>query len=641
MEESSKEKKRNGVVENFLRKGIDIKKFSTRKKYALLMLFCVYIITCVGIFFNWISLSDFFYHGNVYIDDCKSVRPGGRNNREGKSYSCKEQDKRVQALYPIILCSNFIMSAISGVFFDYFGPKITALIGHTFNIISWILIGLQNEGKNNTIIFGAIFLGLSGDSSYIPILSLIYLFEENHTMYTVILGCCASLSFSMPIFLDMFTSPNDTQSFQLICLLYCTIILVPFFFVLLIFLPFKHISGGEPTAEETQGSHSQTLQELEGYVVSGVHPIDQPVGSQTDHPVDNPVELPHDRPHTTQDDQPSLHRGRHATDEALVPLYAEYEHELEGENNTLRELMIERVFTQSSFSLYSPNECVLRKVGTHTSSNFTHREEGSNEVFSQKGNSSLIMDGGYARSSSVRGGIPTGGGSIKRGISNQNEVIHLDEKLNKNVDDKSNCKITTPQCNETVANFFSIRYISICYYFTIYNLSLVNYNECAKLFFADYSDVQEVLKIFGPLSVISCAAFGFLIRKFHIVMIILSLLMSSLFMYLFAVMRSKLFAYLSTLFYLIVTGCYTTQLYCYIQIMFPKRHFGKIAGTTSMISGLLSLLNIPIYNYFIVDYNKSDPNPFAYVVIALLASTSPLLLLTYRRATRGGPSTSA
>ncbi|KJP89208.1 hypothetical protein AK88_01086 [Plasmodium fragile] len=618
MEESSKKTKRKGAVENFIRKGVDISKFSTRKKYALLMLFCVYIMTCVGIFFNWISLSDFFYHGNVYIDDCNSVRLVGRKNWEGKSYSCKEQDKRVQALYPIILCSNFIMSAISGVFFDYFGPKITALIGHTFNIISWILIGLQKEGKNNTIIFGAIFLGLSSDSSYIPILSLIYLFEENHTMYTVILGCCASLSFSMPIFLDMFTSPNDAQSFQLICLLYCAIILVPFFFVLLIFLPLNHISGGEPVVEEVQRSHNQTMEELEGYVVSGVQPMD------------DPVDGPYDSPCASQVDQLSLHRGSHATDEALVPLYVEYEHELEGENNTLRELMIERVFTSSSFNLSSPNGCVLRKVGTHTSSNLTNREKGSNDVFSQKGGASLIMDGGCALNSSVQGGI-----------SNENEVIHLDEKLNKNVDHKSICKnITTPtQCKETGANFFSIRYLSICYYFTIYNLSLVNYNECAKLFFADYSDVQEVLKIFGPLSVISCAAFGFLIRKFHILILILSLLMSSLFMYLFATMRGKLFAYLSTLFYLIVTGCYTTQLYCYIQLMFPKRHFGKIAGTTSMISGLLSLLNIPIYNYFIVDYSNSDPNPFAYIVIALLASTSPLLLLTYRRATRGDAST--
>ncbi|EUD65304.1 hypothetical protein C922_04247 [Plasmodium inui San Antonio 1] len=651
MEESSKKKERNGVLENFLRKGIDISKFSTRKKYALLMLFCVYIITCVGIFFNWISLSDFFYHGNVYIDDCKNVHSGGRKNLEGKSYSCEEQDKRVQALYPIILCSNFIMSAISGVFFDYFGPKITALIGHTFNIISWILIGLQKEGKNNTIIFGAIFLGLSCDSSYIPILSLIYLFEENHTMYTVILGCCASLSFSIPIFLDLFTSPNDAQSFQLICLLYCAIILVPFFFVLLIFLPLKHMSGGDPVAEEAQGSNNKTLQELEGYLVSGVPPMDGPVGSpidrevdspthrpvnsRIDRPADDPVEFPYDRPCSSQGDQLSLHRGRHVADEALVSLYAEYEHELEGEKNNLRELMIERALTSSSFSLSSANGCVLRRVGTHTSSNFIQREEGSNDVFSQKGSSSLIMDERYGRSSSVRGSIPTGGGSIKRDISNKNEVIHLDGKLSKNVDYKRNCNIRPPKCNETGSNFFSIRYLSICYYFTIYNLSLVNYNECAKLFFADYSDVQELLKIFGPLSVISCAAFGFLIRKFHILLIILSLLMSSLLMYLFAVMRSKLFAYLSTLFYLIVTGCYTTQLYCYIQLMFPKRHFGKIAGTTSMISGLLSLLNIPIYNYFIVDYSKSDPNPFAYVVIALLASTSPLLLLTYRRANGG------
>ncbi|GAW79127.1 transporter [Plasmodium gonderi] len=693
MDESEREEKRNMLgLGKLVPKGVDIAKFSLRKKYALFMLFCVYIITCVGIFFNWISLSDFFYHGNVYIDDCKNVNLEEILYEEGKSYSCAEQDKRVQALYPIILCSNFIMSAISGVSFDYFGPKITALIGHTFNIISWVLIGLQKDGTNNTIIWGAIFLGLSGDSSYIPILSLIYLFEKNHTMYTVIFGCCASLSFSIPIFLDIFTKKNDTKSFQLTCMSYCTIILIPFFFVLLIFLPFNHISSDKSTPVEFESSN-QTLQELKGYIVSGAEShdsdethlgrpigesIDEPVGEAIDEPIgeliDEPVGELIDEPVGEAINEPTIERKgendplRYYTNEVNelnlqsegnskkkkdfenivpFPLCREEADTSEKDSNTLRELMIERDFSSSSFSISPANGCVLRKVcSQHTCSNLPPRDKGWGvSLFSKKGIFSLDSED-YARSSSVRGGggearagaaavtaagrrgTPTERGSLKINTFEQDDDII-------NLDLFSKEKKKHVFYNETIETFFSIKYLSICYYFTIYNLSLVNYNECAKLFFQDYTDVQNVLKIFGPLSVISCGLFGFLIHKFHILVMIFILLTSSLFMYIFAVLKSKIFAYLSTVCYLIVTGCYTTQLYCYIQIMFPKHHFGKIAGTTSMISGLLSLLNIPIYNYFIVDYNRNDPHPFAYVVIALLVSAFPLLFLTYMREKKG------
>ncbi|CDU16112.1 apicomplexan amino acid transporter ApiAT9, putative [Plasmodium yoelii] len=613
MEKYTKEEiKTEKPLKNRFIKEVDIVNFSLKKKYCLLILFCLYITTCVGIFFNWISLSDFFYHGNVYIDQCNGISTRS-NLKDGnnKPYSCEEQDKKVQALYPIIISSNFIMSAISGIFFDYFGPKITALIGHTFNIISWLLIGFQKEANNNIIIIGAIFLGLSCDSSYIPILNLIYLFPKNHTTYTVILGCCASLSFSIPIFFDLLSKGKDPEYFQYICFLYCFVILIPFFFIIAIFLPLKHINSPQLPLEIEKSSN--TLKELEGYLVSENKNNDISKNPNEDGNMNKIYK-------TVKSDK------------------SENINNIDKDNNL--ENQISRCSSKNSDKFIGTpltplNELVIKKRSSTIS---------SDDVISLRGVKNEDNKIGY-NNISLKMSDKIVGKLEKSEEDYQNDYI--DEKKDNNsnileikniiIDIDNNKKWKKFKFNlknlltEIIGVFFSLKYVSICYYFTIYNLSLVNYNECAKLFFKDYKDIQFILKLFGPLSILSCASFGILINKFHIILIIYFLLASSLFMYIFAIIKIKLFAYFSSFCYLIVTGCYTTQLYCYIQIMFPKCHFGKIAGTTSMISGLLSLLNIPIYNYFIVDLNKNNPEPFAYVVIAMLISTFPLLFLTYRR----------
>ncbi|CRG93302.1 transporter, putative [Plasmodium gallinaceum] len=584
--------------ENFFKKyflkSVDINKLSVTNKYLIFILFCFYIITCVGIFFNWISLSDFFYNGNVYINHCNNID----NNAKIKGiqkYSCDEQDKKVQALYPIIICSNFIMSAISGTFFDYCGPKITAIIGHSFNILSWVLIGLQGEG-NNSIIFGAVFLGLSCDSAFIPILSLIYLFPKHHTIYTVILGCCASLSFAMPIFLDLFSKVNDRDSFQLICFLYCIIILVPFFFALLIFLPWKHINA---PIEENVETNNMTLQELESYVIS-----DNQRNIKSNNSLNSKSFQDSEKKKDTIEYRNTLDilnlKNENLNKNNVEDKFLEYR---EKTNYLSKENSFHEMEKGKELHSLSENKDINEQINISNSQSINLRKK-------DKMNISTINDN-----------------IIKDDINKKKSLLKIEDKIEK----KKMCVSLRNFWNEIRTIFFSFKYVSICYYFTIYNLSLVNYNECAKLFFKDYNDIQNLLKIFGPLSVFPCALFGFLIQKLHILPIIFCLLLSSVLMYIFAVLKSKVFAYFSSICYLIVTGCYTTQLYCYIQIMFPKCHFGKIAGTTSMISGLLSLLNIPIYNYYIVDYSNNDPNPFAYIVIGLLISTFPFLFYIYRR----------
>lgn len=465
MEKYAKEEiKTEKPLKNRFIKEVDIVNFSLKKKYCLLILFCLYITTCVGIFFNWISLSDFFYHGNVYIDQCNGISTKS-NSRDGnnKSYSCEEQDKKVQALYPIIISSNFIMSAISGIFFDYFGPKITALIGHAFNIISWLLISFQKEANNNIIIIGAIFLGLSCDSSYIPILNLIYLFPKNHTTYTVILGCCASLSFSIPIVFDLLSKGKDPEYFQYICFLYCFIILIPFFFIIAIFLPFKHINPPHPLLEIEKSSN--TLQELEGYLVSenknndisknpnenvNMNKIYKTMQSDKSDNINN---IDKDK---NLENKISRHSSKNSDKLVGTPLTPLSELVIKKRSSTislddvisLREIKNEDSKTYyNNISLRMGNKIVgkLEKSG----------EDYENDYIDEKKNSNSNI------------------------LEIKNIIIHIDNNK-KWKKFKLNLKNLL---TEIICVFFSLKYISICYYFTIYNLSLVNYNECAKLFF--------------------------------------------------------------------------------------------------------------------------------------------------------------
>ncbi|SBS80047.1 transporter, putative [Plasmodium ovale curtisi] len=578
MVQSGCERKNESTLRKYFPTGVDIVNFSIAKKYCLFTLFCMYITTCVGIFFNWISLSDFFYHGDVYIDQCSDWTSDSpdRSHYERSSnetYRCVEQDKKVQALYPIILCSNFIMSAVSGTFFDYFGPKVTALIGHAFNIIAWVLIGLQGGEINSsrrsngssTIILGAVFLGLSCDSAYIPILSLIYLFPNNHTVYTVILGCCASLSFAMPIFLDLFSQNSDALSFQLICYLYCFTILVPFFFILMVFLPWKHISKPNDDAEIEPSNN--TLKELEGYVVTQeeqrkrVKELDSLIGA-------NYEEAKRSEWCGTV--------GHIEKGELSKKCYLNYPLKIDCRNRVDQFNLQTEEILSSKVEQHEKNDSSLERVNSFKEFII---EDVYNSSISSENRTPLILP-------KLSGGTTSNNVSMRRvkrlykndggtSLNEMHEVNCTKKKsllINEYTIEKNNMMKMREReplysfrmiWNDIGVIFFSLKYLSICYYFTVYNLSLVNYNECAKLFFKDYIDVQNTLKIFGPLSVLS--------------------------------------------------------------------------WTTSMISGLLSLLNIPIYNHFIVDHNRKDPTPFAYVVIALLVSTIPLLFLTYRRNARGEP----
>ncbi|VWU50022.1 transporter, putative [Hepatocystis sp. ex Piliocolobus tephrosceles] len=647
MVSSIKDEKKKSMLKRLLLLDIDVRRFSIIQKYVLFGIFCLYVTTCVGVFFNWIALSDFFYRSNIYLEYCNE-----QNKISNKTYKCEEQNKRVQTIYPIILCFNFIMTAISGLLFDYCGPKITGIISHSFNILAWILIGLQ-KGKSNIIIFGSVFLGLSSESAFIATISMIYIFPSNHTTYTIILGCCASFSFAIPFILELIAKGLDPSYFKTICFMYCIIILIPFFFILLFFLPKNNLENIINDGTEQPTRNNNTLTELEGYLVHNGNIIKSKNLKTLKYSTEES---------STYSDRNSVVYNYTPHDENSKQL-----HSIKNLNTTMNELNIRKDFKQQiNLSKHTPLESrdnknelnkkntsqqlIIDKVFNSSISNSSVHLNNINmlNISTSSFNKIVLhkqcentLENKYILSSDdhILNDNDEGKKKKKKNCFNNNINVFSNSEQNNNNNNMPLARGKQKNIFTKIIGlfkiikelFFTLKYMSVCYFFTIYNLSLVNYNSCANLFFGDFNGIEYLLKIFGPLSFISCVLFGFLIRKFHILIIIFNLLFISIMMYIFAILKNKIFAILSSFCFLIVTGCYTTPMYCYIQIMFPKSHFGKVAGTTSMISGLLSLIHIPIYNKYIVVYSNQNPNNFAYIVVALLFSAFPMLFIVYRQ----------
>lgn len=574
-------------AKGYLLRDISVNNLSTIQKYIIFIIFCFYIVLCVGIFFNFIALADFFYKGDVYSEKCENVSSTTNNS---KKFKCDEQNKSVEALNSIVICANFVMSAVAGVFFDYYGPKTTALIGHSFNILAWILIGLHSD-STNTLLFGMVLLGLSADSTFIPVMNVVYLFYNNITIFTVAMGCCASLSFAIPIFLELLVNTNDSKRFKWVCYLYCFVILVPFFFVILFLLPWKNLKD-QLEDEKKDKEMLTTQQQLEQPKYKNSYSFKEKKGN--------------DSWDTFADEE-----GKH---------FHKLSNEINEEKymNTLDILGKQKM--NSSEMQNMPIQKPLRKIETEEKVNTRHKDSHiqnfnmnpSKELehiahnydvdFTEKKNASIHTIGSSNMGSNE--------------IKNKNKIINVPQKRKELFAEIKN-------------TFISIKYVAILYYFLIFNFSLINYQMCSKLFFKDYEIINDLLKIFGPVSVVPCALLGIIIHKYDIFPIIFLLLCSSIFMYVFAIFLTSVTAYLSSFCFLITTSCYTTQLYCYAQVMFPHYHFGKVVGTISMLSGVVSLLTIPIYNNYTLDYNNKDPNPFGYIMIGLLTSTFPILFYVF------------
>lgn len=204
------------------------------KNITLLILLLFHIIFTNAYYDNWSSLSKFFLRGDVYSSYCTADEQKGLPLPDGR---CDKQRLYVSKLLPITRFIHCAFSCIAGSMLEKFGPFITASIGLTAAILSWILIGLW-VNVHWCIIASCVFRAVSVDTSGFPVLMIRQKFPNCRNMIMSIIGAFSSLSSSVPIILNLIL--DDTRvTFTGLSLTYAFLILgITWIAVSIIFLRF-------------------------------------------------------------------------------------------------------------------------------------------------------------------------------------------------------------------------------------------------------------------------------------------------------------------------------------------------------------------------------------------------------------------
>ncbi|KJP89207.1 hypothetical protein AK88_01085 [Plasmodium fragile] len=212
----------------------------------LLVIIVIYTATSACIYFDWSAIRNLLLSVGKY----KSL-----NTIEYPDITLSPQYKRINSLYPMTLAIHFTMSVFCGFLFDHIGPKFTAIIGQTCNIISWVLLSIDTT-KVDTTFLSFVFLGLGADTAFIPVLTISNLFPDASTFILTVVGAAASLSYAVPATLNFICRKYPSLAFPYICYGYIFLILVPCLLVAIFLLPLKPFKGLDYYLEKEQSRKS-------------------------------------------------------------------------------------------------------------------------------------------------------------------------------------------------------------------------------------------------------------------------------------------------------------------------------------------------------------------------------------------------
>ncbi|SCL96464.1 novel putative transporter 1 [Plasmodium chabaudi adami] len=218
----------------------------------LLIIIIIYTAASGCIYFNWTSIRNLL----LCVGKYKHL-----NITEHADITLSPQYKKINNLYPMTLAIHFTMSAFCGVLYDHIGPKFTAIIGQTFNILSWVFLSIETT-KIDTTLIGFVFLGLGADTAFIPILTVSNLFPDISTFILTVIGAAASLSYAVPATLNYIYQKYSHLPFYYICYGYIFIILVPCLLVAIFLLPVKPFKGLDYYLENGQESEEATEERI-------------------------------------------------------------------------------------------------------------------------------------------------------------------------------------------------------------------------------------------------------------------------------------------------------------------------------------------------------------------------------------------
>ncbi|CAD2096428.1 novel putative transporter 1, putative [Plasmodium vinckei] len=218
----------------------------------LLLIIIIYTATSACIYFDWTSIRNLLLSVGKY----KHL-----NITEHADITLSPQYKKINNLYPMTLAIHFTTSAFCGFLYDHIGPKFTAIIGQTFNILTWVFLSIDSTQIDTTLI-GFVFLGLGADTAFIPILTVSNLFPDISTFILTLIGAAASLSYAVPTTLNYVYNKYPDLPFYYMCYGYIFIILIPCLLVAIFLLPVKPFKGLDYYLESEQESEKAAIEQI-------------------------------------------------------------------------------------------------------------------------------------------------------------------------------------------------------------------------------------------------------------------------------------------------------------------------------------------------------------------------------------------
>lgn len=107
-------------------------------------------------------------------------------------------------------------------------------------------------------------------------------------------------------------------------------------------------------------------------------------------------------------------------------------------------------------------------------------------------------------------------------------------------------------------------------------------------------DINDLLGILGPVSMIPSVLLGFLADRYGVMSLVLFIISNGVCMYAFALMPFRAAHYLSPIFACLYLSNFSGQMYAFVNDTFRSTDFGRVVGIISVTGGLAGLLRIPL-----------------------------------------------
>eukprot|EP00922_Rhytidocystis_sp_ex-Travisia-forbesii_P063128 GHVS01093960.1.p1 GENE.GHVS01093960.1~~GHVS01093960.1.p1 ORF type:complete len:725 (-),score=81.77 GHVS01093960.1:324-2498(-) len=123
--------------------------------------------------------------------------------------------------------------------------------------------------------------------------------------------------------------------------------------------------------------------------------------------------------------------------------------------------------------------------------------------------------------------------------------------------------------------------------------------------------VREVFRVLNICSFLPGPLFGKLVDKIGIMPVIFFLNLNGIVVYSLVIADNVGMKCAATVFFFIYTSFILSNLYCYVVVMFPPEHFGKLTGIASMAGGLFCLTSLGFTELSLVTLAYLDEYQFA------------------------------